>query len=323
MDENGLIYGYLLDGAGGGKEIGWDQAEAWRPDQGVLWLHLDRNVERTSEWVRNRSGLDEVTADALLAPETRPRSFTVAQGLLVILRGVNLNPGADPEDMVGLRIFADENRIITIRYKRLMAVADLAEHLKRGEGPKTTGDFLSMVADGLVARMEPVVDSLGEGVDEIERNLSTASPGPVRQQLRELRETAIILKRYLTPQRDVMARLQLEQQAWLSEANRLELREVGDRIIRYVEALEEVRERAIVLQDELMSQLAETSNRTTYLLTVVAAWMLPLSFITGLLGINVGGMPGVEEPAAFWVVCLLLLAFGLGQLWLFRRLKWI
>jgi len=322
MDEDGLISGFLLDGQGGGTEVGWQAIRDWQPDRGVLWVHLDRNSERACRWVDAESGLDEVTADALLAEETRPRAVAMAQGLLVILRGVNLNPGADPEDMVSLRVYVDDTRIITVRLRRLMAVADLTERVKNGQGPRTAGDFLTMVADLLVARMEPVIDSLGQGADRLETQLTSLRPVRARQDLRNLRHTAIVLKRYLTPQRDVMGRLQLEQHDWLSHHNRIALREVGDRIARYVEELEEVRERTAVLQDELLNQLSETTNRTIYILTIVAAIMLPLSFVTGLLGINVGGMPGVDEPLAFWVVCLLLVAFGAAEIWIFRKLKW-
>jgi zinc transporter len=322
MNDDGLISGFLLDGQGGGTEVGWQAIRDWQPDQGVLWVHLDRNSERACRWVDSESGLDEVTADALLAEETRPRTVAMAQGLLVILRGVNLNPGADPEDMVSLRVYADDRRIITVRLRRLMAVSDLTARVKNGQGPSTTGDFLTMVADLLVARMEPVIDSLGQGADRLETQLASLRPVRARQDLRDLRHTAIVLKRYLTPQRDVMGRLQMEQYDWLSQHNRIALREVGDRIARYVEELEEVRERTAVLQDELLNQLSETTNRTIYILTIVAAIMLPLSFLTGLLGINVGGMPGVDEPLAFWIVCLLLVAFGVAEIWIFRKLKW-
>jgi zinc transporter len=322
MDEDGLIAGFLLDGNGGGRAVGWPAIEAWQPDQGVLWVHLDRHSERACRWVQDDSRLDRITADALLAEETRPRSASVGHGLLVILRGVNLNPGADPEDMVSLRLYADDRRIISVRLRRLMAVSDLTERLTGGQGPRTTGDFLAMVADLLVARMEPVIDSLGEGVDLLETELSTLRPQRARHDLRELRHTAIVLRRYLTPQRDIMGRLQMEACDWLSQHNRIALREVGDRIARYVEELEEVRERAAVLQDELLNRLSETANRTIYLLTIVAAIMLPLSFVTGLLGINVGGMPGVDDPRAFWIVCLLLLAFAIAEIWIFRKLKW-
>jgi zinc transporter len=323
MSDNGLINGFVLDGKGGGREVGWDEVRAWQPGQGILWVHLDRKDEGACRWVEAESGLDPFTAQALLAEETRPRTFLAAHGLLVILRGVNLNPGADPEDMVSLRLYADDYRIISVRYRRLMAVADVVDRLTNGLGPHTTGDFLAMIADKLVARMEPVIDGLGEGADVFETQLSTLSSPKIRRQLRGLRHTAIVLKRYLTPQRDIMTRLQLEQLGWLSANNRMELREVADRITRYIEELEEVRERAAVLQDELLNQLTEAANRTIYLLTIVAAVMLPLSFITGLLGINVGGMPGEGSPVAFWIVCLLLVAFGVGEVWVFRRLKWI
>ncbi len=322
-ETDGLISAFLLDGEGGGRALGWEQIAALQESDGVLWVHLDRNVERSCQWLREESGLDAITAEALLAEETRPRSFATAKGLLVILRGVNLNPGADPEDMVSLRIYIDAKRIITLRYRRLMAIADISERLQADMGPRSSGDFLAMVADRLVARMEPVMDSLGETADVLESELAKDRPARIREQLRELRQTAIVLKRYLTPQRDILARLQTEQQDWFSDGNRLALREVTDRIARYVEELEELRERTAVLQDELSTRLAEASNRTIYILTVVAAIMLPLSFITGLLGINVGGMPGSDDKGAFWLVCLLLLGFGLGELWLFRRLKWI
>lgn len=323
METKGLVAGLVFDGAGGGREVDWAAIDGWRPGDGVLWVHLDRNSEAACAWVRDHGGVDAFTADALLADETRPRTFAAGEGLVIILRGVNLNPGADPEDMVSLRMYVDADRIVSVRLRRLMAVADLADSLRAGTGPRTAGDFLAAIADRLVARMEPVVDDLGEGVDGLETDLSSLEPRTARLRLRELRHTAIVLRRYLTPQRDVLGRLQLEQPGWLTQNNRLALREVGDRITRYVEDLEEVRERAAVLQDELLSQLSESANRTVYILTIVAAVMLPLSFVTGLLGVNVGGMPGTEDAGAFWIVCGALAAFGLAEVWLFRKLKWI
>ncbi len=94
-------------------------------------------------------------------------------------------------------------------------------------------------------------------------------------------------------------------------------------MIRYIEDLDSVRERAAVIQDELMNRISERMNRTMYVLTLVASVMLPLGFITGLLGINVAGIPGSEYPWAFLVVCVTLLALILIEVWLFRRLKWI
>ena len=100
-DDNGLLYAYLLNGQGGGEKIGWEQIKQWSPEQGVIWVHLEYSNTIAQEWVLNESGLDEVTAEALLAEETRPRSMLSASGLLLTLRGINPTP--DPMYRIWLR----------------------------------------------------------------------------------------------------------------------------------------------------------------------------------------------------------------------------
>ena len=101
--ENGLICAYVLDGKGGGAPLDWEGVAGWGPQQGTLWVHLDHASDGARQWIQQSSGLDEAVASTLLARETRPRSLDLAHGFLVALRGVNLNPGQDPEDMVSLR----------------------------------------------------------------------------------------------------------------------------------------------------------------------------------------------------------------------------
>ncbi|MEO0620574.1 MAG: CorA family divalent cation transporter, partial [Pseudomonadota bacterium] len=101
-----------------------------------------------------------------------------------------------------------------------------------------------------------------------------------------------------------------------------ELRFAADRMARYVEDLDALRERAQVIAEELANTLSQRLDRNLYVLSIVSAIFLPLGFLTGLLGINVGGVPGVESGAAFWVVTAGLAALGVGALALFRWLRW-
>lgn len=320
---NGLVAAYLLDGQGGATEISWDGVRDWRPEDGVLWVHLERAAPETAAWMTDGSGLNPIAQEALMATESRPRMFVHDGGLQVNLRGVNLNPGANPEDMVGLRLWIEDHRVISVRQRRLMAINSVRERLHGGRGPRTTGDFLAQISDALVERMVPVISELRDRVDESEESIDTLDSATVRANVYEFRHQAILLRRYLAPQRDVLSRLQLEDHAWLSQRNRMELREVTDRTMRFVEELDEVRERSVLLKDELLAMLSEKTNRTMYLLTLVAAIMLPLSFLTGLLGINVKGIPGAETDWAFLAVCGLLVAIGAVQIVLFRKWKWL
>lgn len=322
-DQDGLICAVILDGEGGGREVSWPEIDAWGPDQGVLWLHLDRTGSAAKDWLTGRSGIDPVICETLLQEEVRPRVLMQNEDLLVILRGVNLNPGANVEDMVGVRVWLEPNRIVTLRYRRLMAVNDLREQLALGTGPNGPGDFLHRLTEGLISRMGPVISEIEDRVDQLEDEVLTAQSSELRPKLGAIRREAIALRRYLAPQRDVMFRLPTEAVGWLTPIHRAQLREAADRTLRYTEDLEAARERAAVTQDELNSRLSDQMNRTMYLLTVVAAVLLPPGLVTGLFGINVGGMPGVESPFGFAIVVIAILFVAAVEIVLLRHLKWI
>jgi zinc transporter len=139
--------------------------------------------------------------------------------------------------------------------------------------------------------------------------------------LASMRRQSISFRRYLAPQREAFNRLYNEKTSWLNDMDRLQLREIADRTTRFVEDLDEVRDRAAVTHEELGSRLAEQLNKRMYVLSIVAAIFLPLGFVTGLLGINVGGIPGAENKSAFLVVCAMLgvVALGIGVLFKFKK----
>ena len=204
-----------------------------------------------------------------------------------------------------------------------MATDDLLEAINRGAGPKTPGEFLVGIADRLIERMGPVISDIDETLDDLEDQVQETPSPELRERLRPARQSTIMLRRYLAPQRDAMSRLLAEPVEWMSDLDHARIREIADRTTRYVEDLEAARERAAAVQEEFNYQASERMNRTMYVLTVVAAIMLPPSLLAGLLGINVGGMPGVENAAAFWVVVALIFALGVVEYILLRRLRWI
>ena len=321
LSEDGLICAYILDGKGGGREADWAQSKAALREGQTIWLHLDRKSAETRRWLVEESGLSALACEALLAEETRPRSVMVDEGLIAILRGVNLNAGADPEDMVSVRVWVDSGRVITMRSSRLMAIQDIREALSTGRGPESPGEFLVQLASRLLDRMGPVLEGLDGEVDRLEEQVVVAQSHELRTQLGGVRRQAIQLRRYMAPQRDVLIRLSVERLPWLTDLERARLREAADRLTRYVEDLDASRERAAVTQEELAGRLSEQMNRTMYVLSLVAAVFLPLGLLTGLLGINVGGIPGTENPWAFAFVCVVLIVLAAVGVWLFRRLR--
>jgi zinc transporter len=323
-DDDGLVCAYINAQDGKWQEISWEDIRKWQRGDGLLWIHLDRAAERAKSWLKNESGLDPLISENLIAEETRPRALEINGNLLINLRGVNLNPGADPEDMVALRLWLEPDRIITCRGRKIMAVNDIRERINLGRGPQNVGDFLVEVTARLVDRMSPVIESLDETGDDLEDLAVIEESRDVRTKLASLRRQAISLRRYLAPQREAMSRIQAEPIEWIDARQKARLREISDRTIRYVEDLDSIRERAAVIQDEVANRISELINRNMYMLAIVATILLPLGFVTGLLGINVDGLPGAKDaPWAFWAVTGMLGLLILVEVYILRRLKWL
>ena len=322
--EDGLLFGCALDGEGGGHLRDWAEIEKWDSGGPPLWMHLDNDSERAKNWLNDKSGVPASVVSALLAKESRPRSLRVDDGLLVILRGVNLNEGADPEDMVAIRMWVEPNRIITVRYEKLLTPRDvLADLIDSRHGPESTADLFVALSEKLSLKINDVIIHLEDQLGALEAQVETEQPTKLRSQIAESRQDIVALRRYLSPQREALANLQYDAPDWLNATQKMGLRETADRTMRYLEDLDAARDRAIVVLDELANKMAESMNRTMYALSIVAAIFLPLSFLTGLLGINVGGMPGVDSDLAFWVTCGIMTVLMVLEIIVLKRLKWI
>ena len=321
--ENGLKFACDLDGQGGGNEIGWAEIRAGIPAGKTRWVHLLVEDAGTEKWLRNESGLDEITCDALLVENTRPRVTPLEDGLLIILRGVNLNPNADPEDMVGIRILIQKNLIISLRIRKLKTTEDIQNSLLRGNGPKNSSEFVLQMVDGLTKRMEPVIEDIDEQLGIIEENIFSSTGDQTPDSLAPLRYALITLIRYISPQRDAFNALKSIKTDFLDSEQRQEIGEAENTLLRYLEDMGAMRDRASVVYDEVRTRINERSGKTMYLLTVVAALLLPPSLVAGILGINVGGMPGVENQWAFYIVVGLITTLCVFEFWLLKRLKWV
>jgi zinc transporter len=290
------------------------------PDAAYRWTHVQGDVTYVGGTL-SELPLDPVVVAALSATETRPRCTPHGDGAVVILRGINLIEGADPEDMISLRIWIEDGLIISVGIRPLGALDDILSMVARNRAPGSTGDMLASIALRLVDRADPVIADLNEVLDGVEDGLDHGDIAETRRTISDTRRVAIALRRYLFPQRDAMTTLEVEAFDWISELAKGHLREAVDRLSRLCEELDMIRERCQVVQDHILDVRAEAMNQQMLVLTVVAAFFLPISFLTGLLGINVGGVPLAQSDNGFWIICGLMVTIGVLEYLLFRKFK--
>jgi zinc transporter len=321
-----FIFGFDFPADGVIEKIDWTKVKptAACPPAGWRWLHFNRLAGETREWLEESSDLDETVISALLQSETRPRCAAYEDGLLLNLRGINHNPGAEPEDMISVRIWATQNLVISMRSYPVKAVHEVREEVAAGilDNP-SPGGLMVAIAERLIDKIEPVVDQLKDEADEFEEQLLSANERLPATTLAEFRRTILMLRRYILPQREAMAQLQREGRLLFDQDHAMHLRETGDRITRLAEELDSIRDRAAVLQDQVAGQRQEQLNRRLLVLSLVSAFFLPLTFFTGLLGMNLAGIPYADQTWSFPSVVALTAILGVGLLGYLKWQRWI
>ena len=318
----GILHSIVLDRKGGAAAIPAERVSSWSPGDGILWIHVDQGNPATYGWLADESSISDVIVDALTMDETRPRAIVGQGGILVVLRGVNTNPGDDPEDMVAIRIWLERDRIISSRRRRLLSVQDIVDELGENDGPRSTGEALVTLIGHLADRIGDFVNTIEDGIANIEDGAGERPIERPRRELSRVRRQIAAVRRFLSPQRDALDRLYRQPGEWFAEAEVQRLREEADRITRHLEDLDLARERAIVLQEEFQAVIAQEQNERMYVLSVVAAIFLPLTFVTGLLGMNVGGLPGLENPRGFIAAVTVMIVSCGAMIAYFRWKRW-
>jgi zinc transporter len=319
MTNECVVHSYLLDGKGGGHAVEVDTDGPASGEQ-IKWFHIEYTRPGCYQWLLAQ-GLDERVVETLTRVDSRPRMLNMGVGTVVILRGVNVNPGAVQEDMVSIRVWIEKGRIITVRQFRVASIQDIRAAVEEGDGPETEGEFLVMLIERLASRISEAVDGIEQEIADVE--IEPETNATVRNHISSIRRKTAAIRRFLAPQREALDAVHRMSKNLLTETELHYLREQTDRTTRYVEDLDLARERTLVAQEELQNRIAEQQNSRTYLLSIVAALFLPLSFLTGVFGMNVAGLPGTEDGMAFNYLTLGMIALAiLLLLWMWKK-KWL
>ena len=313
--------GALLVEGGNVRRLGVEEAAAWRGD-GFLWLHLEGRDEGDLAFLKTQLDIPAVAASALAATETRPRCDRIGEGAILNLRG----PGdIDPDDsdrLVSIRLWIADRRVTSLSRRRVAATAPGVEKIESGRIPDA-GDIVAAFSHAISTELDPQVAALGDMLDDVETELEPKNLYRLRRTITSIRSEAIGLRRFVAPDRDALRTLVDLDFTWLGDDDRLHIVEAADRFARMAEELEAVRGRAALLHEQITDLRAEQIDQRALYIAVVAFIFLPLTFITGLLGMNVAGIPYHDEPWAFWGVVAFCTLVGLAVFGWFLRRQWL
>lgn len=293
----GLNGGFAYRVTGGSAEpVERDAALAKAP--GFAWIHLEGMGDTEQTWLAGPAELEPVIVQTLTATESRPRCDVFDHSALINLRGLTEAEVSTSDPLASIRIWGAHGRVISISYKPLTATSRVRARVKAGN-VLDPGDLIAAFADEITAELDPVVAAMGDCLDDCEAALDADRVFELRKQVNQTRSRSIGYRRFLFPQRDALVKLAALDATWLQEDDRIHLAAAADRAARMAEELEAIRERASLIHDALTDLRAEQIDSRALLISVIAMVFLPLTFVTGLYGMNVKGIWFAEASWAF------------------------
>lgn len=289
---------------------------------GFVWTQVDRLEDADLATLREQGDIPDIAANALVATETRPRCDRMDDGALINLRGLGEMATGDSDRLVSIRLWVRGGHVTSVSRRRLSATTDVVAQMEAGL-ILDSGDLVAAFARAISGQLDPEVAALGDTLDDCESELTPRRVYGLRSRIAKVRSEAIAYRRFVAPDRDALTTLAALGFPWLAEDDRLHIREAADRFSRMTEELEAVRERAALIHEQLTDLRGELMESRALLVSIVALVFLPLTFITGLFGMNVGGIPIDRNPYAFWWITGFCIILSLAVAAYFFRIQWL
>jgi zinc transporter len=152
-------------------------------------------------------------------------------------------------------------------------------------------------------------------VDDIEDALLAGRAERLSAELAQLRRMSVRLQRLLAPEPGAFFRMLANPPEWVSASDRQRLQQASEEFSVVLRDIAALQERIKLLQDESAARVAEQNNRSLFILTMVTVLALPINLVSGLLGMNVGGVPFNQHPLGFWIVVALIALITIAIVW--------
>jgi len=269
---------------------------------GVTWFDIDIAIDADRAWLMDWPEITDQTRKALLEPVRFNHYEQVPDGTLLSVKTQRPGQTDDVTDLADFKLLIGSTRAVTVRCGALVAVDAIRQHLLSDKTLVTAVDLLGFLVSAMTNRMEAVIYELTQDIDDVEDAMLDGNSVPPPQTLSELRRRIFRTRRQVNGTRQVLAPMTTDPALALDADDRETLNRASNHVARYLGSLDECRMRVQMLEDQIEEQRSDTMTRSSLNLSIVATVFLPLSFITGLLGMNVGGIPEEHNPLGFWLV---------------------
>ena len=301
---------------------------AWlSPGSGViLWVDFTNPSPEAGTILSDVFHFHELAVEDALSPTHFPKVETYGDYLYVILHRIDFKAPEHCFRTHDVDFFLGPNYLVTIHSGDSRSIEEISQICERnslalGEGPAA---LMHRIVDSMVDHYRPEIDELSDRLDGLEKEVFERTNPRLAKAILDFKRDVSSLRRVVQPQRDVVGRLARREFPFIDEAISYRFRDVHDHLVRLADESMFFQDRITSLLDAHLSTVSNQLNSVMKILTVIATVFMPLTFITGLYGMNVD-LPhfGLGGTTMFWLLMVFMIAISGGMLAVFRSRGWI
>ncbi|HEY7372139.1 MAG TPA: CorA family divalent cation transporter [Polyangia bacterium] len=282
------------------------------------WLHLNLVDTRARRWIEG-AGLPDEAREVLLEPAPLVHGQPLPDAVLIVLQDIHHDFKGDPESVGPMVIYLEEQRVITGRRHALMSLDRMRRKLLAGMQVATASELFEEMLQTLAESFGHLVGKLGDEIDDAEDKILAGELHDQGARLGRMRRTLARFRRHVRANRAALATVVSHPPRWCDADDRVRLQQALERVDAIAQDIELCQERTRLLQEEIAGRLGEATNRNLFFLSIVTATLLPVTLITGIFGMNVGGLPFLNDPGGFAWVTGIMIGAVVAVLLLLRR----
>lgn len=275
-----------------------------QPDS-VVWLHFNSRISQARDWIAGYERLPEESRRFLLESDDHKRIERAGDAVIGVISDIRYDFGFDfdPEHIALLRFHLDHQCLISTRRQPCSSADQLRTDLNNGRYFESSPALMIRLFESQVRKLDETTARVRGKLDEMEDQILAGRVRGQHTQLGGIRRLAVRLNHHFGPEYRMLQRLSRQPPTWFGDSDRAALIDVVEDFRELVADLHETQERAKLLQEELAARVAEHTSNNLYILSLFTALLLPPSLIAGIFGMNVAGLPGLQDGAAFgWVM---------------------
>lgn len=295
-----------------------------RKKESRFWIDLEDPTNKELDLLKRKLKIHPTTIEDLKAHNSRTKIEEFKKYLVIVMYNV-IEKNGDLKQ-IETDLIIGRNFVITTHSHIIENIKAEKKNQKKLTRLFRGGSdiFLHYIMDNIINHYMPIVEEIDEEIDVLEDQVSDHADKKILERIIKIKRKVIFIKRTMYPLKektDILARK--EGYKFISKEALPYFRDLHDNAVRLAERIDTCREGSNSLFETYMSSISYSMNEVMKILSIISTIMLPLTFITGIFGMNFQFMPWVKDIYGFWFSIILMLIIAIFMLLFFKKKKWI